>query len=89
MIILQLSLQELNYLVLAGFSATLGDGGVVGAADLAYNFFVEEGDVGRNVAEASARGVSNARTSARTKVSNRCVASRGALGRRVDGKGGR
>ena len=44
-------------LVLAGFSATLGDGGVVGAADLAYNFLVEEGDVGRNVAEASARAV--------------------------------
>ncbi|KAH8061004.1 SUMO activating enzyme [Aureococcus anophagefferens] len=41
-------------LVLAGFSATIADDGVVAPAALACNFFLGAGDAGRNVAEASA-----------------------------------
>ena len=41
-------------LVLAGFSATIADDGVVAPAALACNFFLDAGDAGRNVAEASA-----------------------------------
>lgn len=44
-------------LVLAGFSATVCDCGCVTQESLGHNFFVEDGDVGKNVASASAPGV--------------------------------